>query len=439
MTTILIWLLGLILFLKLGASSADVPTPTATSSPSDTIVISHNVTITNESARIVGGQDASANEYEFFVLLMQQAPGNNRWQTAGCGASLIDACWVLTAAHCVHNKNGDLINDSLGVYINAWMPYDGNDSHPKHISRVQSVHPHPDYIEGDWKLRHDMALLRLETCADNSQFIPTDLAPSAMPIQGDLVVIGLGRTDEESSSTTRVLREVMVPFLSRTMCQYYYQPTSRDIYEDMICAGYEDGGKDSCQGDSGGPLLKYVNNIPYQVGVVSWGIGCAREKRPGVYSSVPYHWDWIQEHVCEDHQTKDIELCGGGITQNAPPLMVSEKSCRNGRGVFQPLPSLRFRCTDMGPGTEGHQYCWTTDPTLDQTGVEYCPMSCNQACYAPCQNHKGVFQPEADLRFRCLDMIQDSPGHEYCHEYDAELDMTAYEYCPASCNPNCWD
>ena len=58
----------------------------------------------------------------------------------------------------------------------------------------------------------------------------------------------------------------------------------------MICAARE--GKDSCQGDSGGPLIT-ADGRDIQVGIVSFGEGCADLNYPGVYASVAAHYDWI--------------------------------------------------------------------------------------------------------------------------------------------------
>lgn len=65
------------------------------------------------------------------------------------------------------------------------------------------------------------------------------------------------------------------------------------MQEDFICAGEPLGGKDSCQGDSGGPYT--VNG--QVAGIVSYGLGCARPKVPGVYTNVAYFRNWIAKNA----------------------------------------------------------------------------------------------------------------------------------------------
>merc|ERR1719339_775746 len=79
-----------------------------------------------------------------------------------------------------------------------------------------------------------------------------------------------------------------------TLCTEEYGFLMR---EDMLCAGEE--GKDSCSGDSGGPLVCPLGEAesPVLAGVTSWGQGCGRPGKPGVYTEVSYFYDWIQATI----------------------------------------------------------------------------------------------------------------------------------------------
>ena len=89
------------------------------------------------------------------------------------------------------------------------------------------------------------------------------------------------------------LIEAGVPIISREVCTQEGWYNSRLITDGMLCAGYPDGKIDACTGDSGGPLIREVGGAYELTGVISWGSGCAKAHRPGVYSDVYYYSDWI--------------------------------------------------------------------------------------------------------------------------------------------------
>jgi len=92
-----------------------------------------------------------------------------------------------------------------------------------------------------------------------------------------------------------VLMQVVVPIVSWDTCRESNGIYKRELTDNMICAGYMEGGKDSCGGDSGGPLVRKRGGSWYQYGVVTWGDGCALPNAPGVYADVVKFLPWIKE------------------------------------------------------------------------------------------------------------------------------------------------
>lgn len=74
------------------------------------------------------------------------------------------------------------------------------------------------------------------------------------------------------------LQQVSVPLIDTEFCRKFVTNIST-----QICAGFDEGGKDSCQGDSGGPLMiERDDDLTFElIGLVSFGRGCADAFKPG--------------------------------------------------------------------------------------------------------------------------------------------------------------
>jgi trypsin len=218
---------------------------------------------------IVGGVVVSRISDAPFIAALLDASGRQF-----CGASYIGGTWILTAAHCVN------AGSTYRVRVGSLTATSGGQ-----LLQSTGVTVHPQYNRVN--LNNDAALIRLPSVPTNADVRPITRAPAD---SGDYsgqtaTVAGWGRTTEGGSPST-VLMKVDVPVVTNTECGRSYS----GITAVMVCAGLWEGGRDACQGDSGGPL--WVGNR--QIGIVSWGTGCARRGYYGVYARVSQFDAWIR-------------------------------------------------------------------------------------------------------------------------------------------------
>ncbi|XP_076284090.1 trypsin-1-like [Lasioglossum baleicum] len=240
--------------------------------------------LTNTQRRIVGGTETQVNQYPWMALMMFRG----RFY---CGGSIINSRYVLTAAHCVDRFDPKLMSVRILVHNRNTTEADAR------TFMVDSVMKHSGY--STYNYNNDIALVRLtESIEFEGKMRPACLPEKEKTFAGvKAIVTGWGAI-EESGPISQTLQEVHVPILTNTECRNTKYP-SRRITDNMLCAGYKEGAKDSCQGDSGGPLHIANDNIYHIVGVVSWGEGCARPGYPGVYSRVNRYLTWISRNTMD--------------------------------------------------------------------------------------------------------------------------------------------
>lgn len=239
-----------------------------------------------KTSRIVGGQDTLEGEFPWQVSLQVKKYGHV------CGASIIHPKWLVTAAHCVQDDPKISFSQP-----GTWEAYLGLHIQRKIDSKVvqrniKQIIPHPYY--NHYTFDNDIALMELSKPVEYSDYIKPICLPSPQHVfaSGSTVwITGWGATREGGFAAT-VLQKAQVRIINHGVCDKLMsgQLTSR-----MLCAGILSGGVDACQGDSGGPLSFPDGSRMFLAGVVSWGDGCARRNKPGIYTTVTKFRGWIKE------------------------------------------------------------------------------------------------------------------------------------------------
>ena len=240
------------------------------------------------STKILGGIEAKPGDWPWMVALLR-ADRKDIFNAQYCSGVLIDATWVLTAAHCVVDRSTSAVELAVGAYDLSRF------SGPRISAKRLIVHP--DYNTTNYQ--NDIALIEMTQAAN----LPTITLFSGLSKDGTpsdligimLTAIGWGMADgAEYWYYPKVLRQVDLPVLPDSYCNKIYHTT---LGSGQLCAGYYVG-KDVCNGDSGGPVVTRIDEQWVHAGLVSYGTPCNKYYGwYGVYTRTSAYQDFIRQYV----------------------------------------------------------------------------------------------------------------------------------------------
>ncbi|XP_072338720.1 transmembrane protease serine 9 [Scyliorhinus torazame] len=234
------------------------------------------------SNRIVGGKAATIGEYPWQVSLSITGIGHD------CGATVVASTWLISAAHCFLR-----FRDPVNWEAVLGTIYRDDQSSTAVKQKIKRIITHPSFEPST--LDYDVALLELASPVSFSKYIQLVCLPSPTHVfhtGKNCTITGWGALSEGNASLPIILQRATVQIFNQSECVKLY---SGPMTSRMMCAGFIAGKVDSCQGDSGGPMV--CEETPgkwFLAGIVSWGDGCARLNKPGIYTRVTAIREWAQ-------------------------------------------------------------------------------------------------------------------------------------------------
>ncbi|KFV96989.1 Coagulation factor X, partial [Eurypyga helias] len=203
-----------------------------------------------------------------------------------CGGTILNEYFILSAAHCVKEW-------SKSLHVLVGMVDKEKEEPSRSMHRVEKIITHDDFDTDTYD--SDIALLKLEEPITFSEdVVPAclpeeDFATDVLMNQRFGIVSGFGNTIERTQPVKR-MKVLQIPYVNRTTCKNaLYKPVTKN----MFCAGYDEHGKDACQGDGGGPHITQYNGTYFVTGIISWGEGCGRPGKYGVYTNLSKFLPWV--------------------------------------------------------------------------------------------------------------------------------------------------
>lgn len=261
-------------------------------------------TSSSPGSRIVGGSDTTFEKYPWQV----QITGNGQ---PLCGGMLIHPMIVMTAAHCLVDENLNFLPVTFALFTGRTQSGTGGEQ----LTLSGGAGVANNYVPSTHDNDYGFIALSSPSSRPRIQIAGAD-ERGLWRAGRAAIVTGYGAI-AEGGSQSPVLKHLAVPILDDSTCQGAGSYGAAFHSSVMLCAGYMSGGEDSCQGDSGGPLVAPADGGIYRlVGVVSWGVGCARPNLPGIYTRIaePSLTQIIASYVQNIEQIENFPGQNNGIS-----------------------------------------------------------------------------------------------------------------------------